>query len=86
MAGKKEDETYPCCKRGNLIAFGQWTDNGYVVCGVIARLASARGVAPRASPIRPGPWPKARLSGEKKLPGPAPFPAIVGEVSCARAG
>jgi len=32
MSGKKEDETCPCCKRGNLtkedreIAFSQWTD------------------------------------------------------------
>ena len=40
MGGKKEDETCPFCKRGNLIkedraiAFSQWTDKGYVVCRV----------------------------------------------------
>jgi hypothetical protein len=105
MTGKQEDETCPCCKRGNLIkedreiAFNQWTDKGYVVCRVTVRLASACGVAPKASPILPNPLLKTLLIGEYKccreprcrlalgayFPGPAPFPAIIGEVSCARA-
>jgi len=72
MAGKKEDETCPCCKRGNLvkenreIAFGQWTGKGYVVCRVTVRLVSACGVAPRASPIRPNPLPKTQIIGSTR--------------------
>jgi hypothetical protein len=60
------------CKRGNLIkedraiAFSQWTDKGYVVCRVTVPMASACGVAPRASPIRPYPLSKTLFIGRTK--------------------
>ena len=106
MAGKKEDETCPFCKRGNLIkkdraiVFSQWTDNGYVV----GRVTVAIGVSMRCGSKSFTDWaqsivegavhrdyqscrgPRCRLALGAYFPGTAPFPAIVGEVACARAG
>src|SRR5262249_51754717 len=99
MPGKKEDKACPCCKRGNLvkkdreIAYSQWTDKGFVLCRVsVRRRLRAMWLQELQRFVRIHLL-KTLFIGSTKAgvshaadPGSAPFPAIVGEVSCARAG
>jgi hypothetical protein len=102
MPGKKEDETCPFCKRGNLIkedratAFSPWTEVCRVTvpigvcmrCGSKSFPDSAESIAEDVvhREYKSGREPRCRLALGAYFPGLAPFPTIVGEVSCARAG
>jgi len=87
MAGKKEDETCPCCKRRNLIKEDREIAFS-MRCGSKSFTDSAESIAEDAvhREYKSCREPRCRLALGAYFPGPAPFPAIVGKVSCARAG
>jgi hypothetical protein len=73
MPGKREDETCPLCKRGNLItedreiALASGPTKDALSVALPYRLASACGVAPKASPIQPNPSSKTLFIGRTKV-------------------
>ena len=87
-------------KEDREIAFSQWTDKGYVVCrvtvptGVCMRRGSKSFTDSAESIVEDAVHREYKSCREPRckhalgayFPRPAPFPAIVGEVSCARAG